>query len=355
MMCDVFSRYCQKLKERDERISGFSRKFLLPRIVKSLILIPSLIYLIFILFQGKKKTIIYRPNQRNLNQLMKLKDVLVVGSLADRAWAARSGFSYFPFYPLYSISNFGLSLPWVALLKLIRPKRIIIWTDFGLDQFLAISVAKKMYINSWCVQHGLFPVENNSDLDGFDTDGNIVSSEYQKKILIDSNYRGRVIICSGLFGDPSGRITADEVNAWRIGGKAVVFVGAGYSHNPDLEKKIVDLLKLLLDSIGKTYKIIYRPHPRDLDIKSEIKNLEIECISDSESSYKNFSNIVFLGIKSTFLIEAQNAGKLVFLIEGNWIPRYFESGEIHNQVTVEKLNTLEDLIETAIHESLENL
>lgn len=354
-MPSLMGKYYQKLKRRDARISGFLKKFLLHRLVKSLISIPSALLLIFVIFLKKKNTVLYRPNPRNLHQLENLnKDTLVIGTKKDNHWATKAGFSYFPFYPIYSLSNFGLMWPWLSLLGIVRPKRIFIWTDFGLDQFLAIETARRVGIKVWCIQHGLFPVENNCDLDGLDSNVNIVSSESQKRILIASGYKGKVVVFKHLFGEAILPSFVDLERTLPGGMRTLVFVGAGYTHKPELEDKIVELLRTLASLLRSNYKIIYRPHPRDSNIKLKIKQLGVECVSGAASSYENSQNMIFLGIKSTFLIEAQNSGKLVFLITGNWIPKYFEAGEIHNELPIEMLGDIKDYIEAKVTDLLGN-
>ncbi len=330
---------------RNSRIAGFSIRFLTPRILKSLVLLPSVFLLILIVFFSKKKTILYRPNQRNLSSLLKLKDVLVIGGgLKDMRWAYSNGFSFMPFYSLYSLSNFGFNFVWKITFYFIKPKRILVWTDFGLDQYIAINVARKLKITSWCIQHGLFPSDNNKDLDGLDADVNVVSSTYQRNILEKAGFHGKVVIFDKLFISEANGIIPVQHMQWIESGKPIVFVGTGYTHDNNLELKVLILLEQLKHSFGDDFKIIYRPHPRDGEIKAQINKLGIEIATGLDSSFENPKNYVFLGIKSTFLVEAQSAGRLVILLTGSGFPKYFENGEIKNEFDCQNIKKIPDLI-----------
>lgn len=336
--------YFHKLSRRNKRIQGFTVKFLTPRFLKSLLLLITLPYLICTPFTRQCKTILYRPNPRNYSKLSELRNVLVVGGKRDKAWAKKCGFVYLPFYPIYALSNFGLGLAWRLIYLAVRPRRLLIWTDYGLDHYIGIRLANRFKIKTWCVQHGLFPIENNSDLDGMDADVNVVSSLHQKKIIQATGYMGRVCVLDGIFGDREGRISPETLKKWNDSGKKIVFVGAGYTHAPMLENNIVGLVEKIRNTLDNSYSLIYRPHPRDANIKSKLQNFNIPVVSGDDSAFQNDSNVIFIGIKSTYLIEAQNAGKLVFLIVGGGFPKYFDVGEIHHEIDVASLNMLDTYI-----------
>lgn len=332
-------KYTSKLSKRDVRMPGFALKFILPRFLKALFLLPTvLFFLLSIFFIGKYKTIIYRPDRRHLNLLDNLKDVVVIGDIADRSWAKKMGYSFRFFYPFYIFSHLGINFYWQLALNKISPKRILFWSDYGLDQFLPILIARQQKVLSWCFQHGLFPYKNNNDLDGFDCDINVVVSKYQLEILKNSGYKGNVKICENLFSF-ANTIEASE-DAWVRSGCPIVFVGPGYSHAPDLEIKIVDLLVKLKKLLEPNFQLIYRNHPRDNAILKKIKKIGIACSKNSTSSFMDKQNLIFIGIKSTFLFEAQKAGRKVFLLVGDNFPRYFVSGEISSEININNLNSL---------------
>jgi hypothetical protein len=293
-------------------------------------------------------SILYRPNPRNCSKLANLRNVLVIGGKSDRAWAKNCGFYYYPFYPVYALSNFGSGLAWRLIYLSVRPRRLLIWTDYGLDHYLGIRIGKLYKVKTWCVQHGLFPLENNSDLDGMDADINVVSSPYQKKIIKSTGYRGKVCVLDGIFGTQVESASPECFKKWHDSGKKVVFVGAGYTHDPIIENAIVGLIETIRDSLDDSFDLIYRPHPRDASIKSKLQNINIQVVSGNDSELENDSNLVFVGIKSTYLIEAQNAGKLVFLIVGGGFPKYFGDGEIHCEIDVADLNVLGKYIDAQV-------
>ena len=270
--------------------------------------------------------------------------MIVIGGLKDMKWARKNGFSCIPFYPFYSLSNFGFPFVWQFIFYFLKPKRILVWTDYGLDQYLALTIAKKFKIRSWCIQHGLFPYDNNNDLDGLDADINVVSSIFQRNILKKAGPLKKVVIFYKLFSADTNGITPVKHIDWIESGKPIVFVGTGYTHDNNLEMKVLILLEELKNTFGHDFKILYRPHPRDCQIKAQINNIGIEIATGVESSFDNPANYVFLGIKSTFLVEAQNAGRLVILLTGFGFPKYFENGEIQNVLDCQNIKKLPYLI-----------
>lgn len=336
-------RYAAKMSRRGARLPGFPFKFLAPRFLKAIITLPIVpFFFCSLIFFRKNKTIIYRPDYRHLDIFSNLKNILVIGDFADRSWAKKNGYDFIFFHPFYSLSFFGLGFCWRLAFIRIRPKRILFSTDYGLDQYLSIEIARRLHIYSWCFQHGLFPSQNNNDLDGFDCDVNFVSSKFQSNILKRSGYKGKVKICDQLFFNENSAI--DSKISWESNGRPVIFVGCGYSFNPDLELKIVDLLTNLKNILEPRCKIIYRPHPRDKNILKKIEAIGVPCEFGKATSFLNKQNFVFIGIKSTFLYEAQNAGRKVFLLISDDFPRYFDRGEIALEINTNNLNLILDEI-----------
>ncbi len=338
------SAYREKLSRRDERVANFSRRFLVSRAFKTLVLFPTLPILLMLFVFKPRATILYRPDPRHVQLMDGLSSVLVIGRWSDRVWTRQYGYAFFPFYPIYVLCNLGCSVVWTWLIKKIEPKRILVWTDYGLDQYLAIMVSNHYKVKVWCLQHGLFPFQNNKDLDGLDAHVNVVCSIFQKDILRRAGFVGKVILCEELFGDRTKQTTKEDVEAWEQSNNPIVFVGAGYSHDDDAESRIVRLMVELSMVVAGKYKLIYRPHPRDHMILKKLELANISCISGTESAYESKGNLVFVGVKSTYLLEAQNAGRIVILITGAEFPRYFESGEIRREINYKQLDSIDDLL-----------
>lgn len=332
--------YFKKLKRRESRFPGFTFRFLSSRLSTSIVALPSLILLTQFFFLSKSKNILYRPSKRHRNFFDMQKSVLVIGNLSDRKWAKKHGFDFIFFYPLYCLSNFGLNYLWRYVFNKSCAKRFFVSTDYGLDQYLAIYLLKKTKVKSWCIQHGLFPSENSLDLDGADCDVNIVATKFQSAILRRSGYKGKIKIWDNLFSNNTTKIIWKKKLANDL--IPVIFVGPGYSYNPYLELRVVQLVSEIQKILPAQFKLIYRPHPRDAIILKKIKVLGVSCDSSNLTSFINSNANFFIGIKSTFLLEAQYYGKKVFLITGNEFPKYFEPGEIATEINIDKLSSILD-------------
>ncbi len=296
----------------------------------------------------KINTIIYRPDSRHLKYFESYDNLLVIGTYKDKLWSAVNNKKFLYFYPIYALCNTGFIWIWLLLFKCLKPKRLLVWSDFGLDQFSAVYYAKKRDITSYCFQHGLFPSVNKKDLDGIDCNVNFVVSEQQKRILQHAGYNGKILLLKDLF-NASNKVTLD-LNQWKLSGKPVIFIGAGYQYNIELEEKVVNLLSTIRSAPGFNFKIIYRPHPQDNSIISKLKSIGIESIFGKESSYENPANLIFLGVKSTYLLEAQTSNRLVILLRDPLIPRYFEDGEINHEIDSLNLSSLNVIINNFVSE-----
>lgn len=348
MICWL-TTYREKLSRRSSRVRGFTLRFLAPRYFKSLLLLPSLTVLFGILFLGKNNTILYRPDKRHRHLLVNLSKVLVIGTFSDARWARKQGYDFFHFSPVYTACNFGFSV-WGFLTRVVEAKRIFIWTDYGLDQYMAIYGVPARKVKVWCIQHGLFPSTNNKDLDGLDAHLNVVASLFQKKILVQAGYQKKILIHQGLFHKRSAGQQQDWVSLWRATGKRVIFVGAGYSHDNAAEDRIFDLITQLKESLPEC-RLIYRPHPRDNAILKRLMTIDLSIERGNTSAIEGNENIVFVGIKSTYLLEAQNYGKCAILITGDNFARYFEPGEIIFEISDSELTGLLARIESYMHEA----
>lgn len=336
---EIFVRYKKKLACRNSRMPGFVRKFILTRLIKSLFLLITFPSLICLIRLRSVDTILYRPDNRHLKLFEGKNNILVIGSRKDARWAADNKLSFCYFHPFYAFSNLGFSFLWTLIFHLVKPKRIVVWTDYGLDQFLAIFRARCSGVRVWCYQHGLFPSNNCGDLDGMDADINVVSSVHQANILRRSGFFGGVRICDQLFSNVLG-VTKKTNDGWIASGRPVIFVGPGFSHDPIAERHLLSLLKDLKKILGCGYTLIYRPHPRDKSIFDKLKSFGIPYVSDETTFYTNPSARVFIGVKSTLLLESQNVGDLVILLTSKRFPKYFESGEIFHEIDADDLGQI---------------
>ncbi len=182
-------------------------------------------------------------------------------------------------------------------------------------------------------------------------DVNVVSSAHQRDILLASRYGGKIVVYDGVFGDRILGLSLNSMKSWSDSGKKVIFVGAGYIHDTRLEDAVVRLVKVLKQSLGRGYTLIYRPHPRDSGIKAKLRDAGVAVVPGNGSAIDNDETFVYVGIKSTYLLEAQSAGKLVFLIRGDEFPKYFHQGEIRNELPAGRLSMLGEAIRTSIEES----
>jgi hypothetical protein len=337
--------YINKLGLRNQRMPGFSFKFIFLKASKSFFLLPFSLLNKFFFCKKTYNTIIYRPDKRHYNLITNFKNTIVIGDKFDRKWANSIGYDFYHFYIFYSFSNLGSTLIWKYFIKKTQPKRILLWSDYALDQYLAIHVAHRNLMKVWCFQHGLFPFENHNDLDGLDADINVVSSTLQSNIMRNAGFYGKLVVQKKLFSPTHFSVlNLSDLKIWRISGKPIVFIGPGYSHDKKLESNILFIITKLHKALDGFANIVYRPHPRDKDILKELKKLDYVFIDKKSSSYYDQKNIIFIGVKSTYLIEAQNSGKIVFLIKSGLIPQYFEQGEIENVIDLDLIKLLPEQI-----------
>lgn len=352
-MFKALKLYLVKITNREKRLPGFAFNFCIKRFFKALLLLPTVPLILKLLFMGKYKTIIYRPDKRHLDFFSSYRNILIIGDSADRKWASRHKVDFLYFYPIYSLTNIGLVSVWDFIFYQFNSKRIVINSDFGLDQFLALSSAKSLNMKSWCIQHGLFPAENNQDLDGYDADINVVTSTHQLDILKNAKYTGEIKVCNQLFTIPLLQFSDinKNIESWDNNHRPIIFVGAGYTFNNELESEIFHCLQTISNSLKNKYSLVYRPHPRDNKIIDKARSIGYASLSNYESSYLNPNNLVFIGVKSTFMLEAQNAGKLVFLISSDRFPKYFNEGEITREVKLDELFKVDIQIQSYITEN----
>jgi hypothetical protein len=334
----IRSKYIVKIANRNQRMNIFNARFFITRIVKSFFLLPSaVVFLIQIINLRNFSTVIYRPSAKLPISFYKHENTLVINGFLDVRNCRSENVQYIYFHSIYAFSNFGLDHLWRYLLNRNAVKRLILMTDYGQDHFLGLCVAQNLNKRVWCVQHGLFPFINNKDLDGLDADINLVSSESQKRILRGSGYEKKIIIENSLFGGNNGKI--ERSKNFRL-----VFVGCGYNYTPDYEEVVLRLLEKLLLSLESKINLIYRPHSRDSAILKKIISIGIPIEIGWASDYKNPENRFFIGVKSTYMIEAQNSGALVFLLNADDLPKYFTKGDISVEIKEININQINSYI-----------
>ena len=61
--------------------------------------------------------------------------------------------------------------------------------------------------------------------------------------------------------------------------------------------------------------------------------------------------MIYIGIKSTLLYEAQQSGRLSILIEDADLPKYFKDGEISRVIDSRSIHSLMDIINEFIEKN----
>ncbi|OWS71984.1 hypothetical protein CBI30_03890 [Polynucleobacter aenigmaticus] len=272
-----------------------------------------------------KTHIVYNANKKNIRyfKINNLKNAVFLVKHSDRKDFLKYGFSVVSIEPIYFFLNLLGPLGILVFKKFLFCKDIILNSDYGLDEFLLLNFCSKHYSKSICIQHGLFPSHNNNDLDGQFCDTVIVKSIDQVKILRSTGYNKEIIISDELFElFPSG-----NVSAWRSKGSPIIFVGSGYFANKTLRSEYMAFLRDFCE-IFSYANLIYRPHPREVNhLPSEIFSL-FDVNNSEQSSLVESGNFVFVGIKSTLLMEAHYSGRKSFLIENIKFPTYFDKNII---------------------------
>ena len=337
----TISKWMKRSFRRNRRIPGFLAKFYIPRFLKSIFTIPYQIIFIFHSLPLKFKYIIYRPNFKSIEFLKKLdsKLALVICNFDESKLYEKFGFSTCCLIPFYGSLNLGIKLFFRKLLINAQPTRVFLSNDFGFDEINIILICNHLKIKSTCIQHGLFSASNNFDIDGSFCNSNIVCSTLQEKILRDSGYLGYIYIRSDIFS----RFPKGDIAQWKRKGKSVIFVGPGYIHDALLQNNLIALL-IELAAFNSSCNLIYRPHPRETADFKLIRAAGYKVDRSHESSLEKEENLIYVGVKSTLLFEAQLSGRIALLIEDPRFPKYFNDGEINFTIKVsdifEKINEL---------------
>ncbi len=332
--------YQNKLSKRESRIPGFFRKSRAKRYIKSLIFLPFILFPLIYSRLVHYDVIIYRPSNTIKSLFRSKKRMLVIGWRSDKEFAKTIGADFLSIYGYAIAGALFISKPFVRLLKISRPRYAILQSDFNPDEYLFIKSLKHTDNDAKviCIQHGLFPKNNNDDLDGQDCDINFVCDENQKQILLKSTYKGKVKICRDLFQPQI--LEPTNTDQWRRNKYQIIFIGPGYVHDDLLTQEIINLLIDLREKTNFMGEILYRPHPREgreyLKKINKIVDVDVKNISSIDRP----ENIIYIGIKSTYMHEAKLAGKHVALIKGGKFPTYFSENSFSFEYSTNEISKI---------------
>ena len=339
MYSEIKNTYHFRVKRKAIKMPFFYRKFHYPRILKSIILIPiSLVYCL-LLPNLEGRTLVYRPKKNERNALLGWNNVLLMGGYDDFLFAKKNKIPFYPFFTVYSLLNlnFFYFIDQIFCFHLL--KRVVVFTDMGLDSVALSCFGKKYGFNLWCFQHGLFPADHGGVLDGDISSVNVVNSNSQMQILKEAGYEGKIISSPNFFHQYDRPV----ISEWIKQNKPVVFIGPGYIENLDFKNRIDVILTSIHDALPSDYSLLYRPHPRENvhNYSSLVRSL---VAKDEETTINCQSTMIYIGVKSTLLYEAQQSQRLSILVEDADLPKYFKDGEISRVISSHSIHSLMDII-----------
>lgn len=220
---------------------------------------------------------------------------------------------YMPFLIRYFIKKFN---------------NLYITTDIQLANYNLIKIFKNSG-KVFCVQHGYFPISNKGDIDGLNSDVYITRNKQQGNLIREAGYSGEIAIFN-----PLNNINFREKDLSNL-----IFIGPGFSHTPRYEDELLKILMALSEL--KNYSWNYRPHKRcSKDLLTKINNCDIRVDSSEMTSLNDGTQRIFLGVKSTMLLDAQEIGHNAVLIHSENLPRYFPTGVIKYEVKANNIDNL---------------
>jgi len=231
---------------------------------------------------------------------------------------------YFPCFIFYFINEF---------------KELYITTDIQLANYKLIEKFRD-FGEVFCVQHGYFPVSNVGDVDGLNSDVYIVRDKQQASLIRLAGFNGKINIFNPIRKNKF--LNKDF--------KTLVFIGPGFSHTDKYENEILQILKSLKTVVN--LNILYRPHRRcSKQLLINIKNVGVPIDNSELTSLKSDYCRIFIGVKSTMLLDAQEMGHKVILIISEILPKYFTKSIIKNEISTDSIDKIRDII----HEFEKNL
>lgn len=222
----------------------------------------------------------------------------------------------------------AIYLPSLLKTFLAKYEKVIFSTDINIANYNILKELPNRKLKV-CIQHGYFPVSHAGDLDGLNADIYVVRSEAQKRILLDEGFSGKFLIKK-----VNSKIFTDKDLI-----KDVVIVGPGFKHNIEAENVILEIALLIKKKFSKT--IFFRPHPRcSNSLKKKILTLGIKIDKSSLTDVHCLNRNIFIGIKSTMLLDAQEIGHKSILIEHPCAPKFFPPGEINIVTNISGLDKI---------------
>lgn len=222
---------------------------------------------------------------------------------------------FFPFFLEIYIKNY---------------KTVYVTTDLKIANYNLMRKFQK-YGDVICMQHGYIPYHTVGDIDGLNCDKYIVRNLQQAGLLQQHGFKGQYILYNPI----------KICNFQNFKLDTLIFIGPGYSHNKDYERKIYSIVTTLSCLVGG--KIAYRPHQRcSSDLVNQLEQASVTISRNDETSLSHEVRKFFVGVKSTMLLDAQELGHEVVLIESEVLPKYFADGVIKKVVTSESLKSLNE-------------
>jgi len=335
---NYYSRYREKVALRDSRVHGFAKRFTIRRILYFIFLLP--LVLLYPFFRIKTYNsvgyLLHKNHKKILNSIH--QDILFIEVPNKKNFLSINSFYFSIFFLLSHMPFLSISK---RIIELINPRNVFLSTDYGLDFYFFASNPHKQKYKSVCLQHGLFPLVNSCDLDGLDCDEMVVISETQKIILEKTGYKGSININKDLIKKYP---LANRDSLQDISESSIIFIGPGYSHNRVLRKRTLEILKEIKLHASDKHILYFRPHPRDDYSEKEIIDTGFIYDNSSKTMLSNPHNLVYVGIKSTMLLEAQFANRISLLILDDIVPRYFFEGEIDIEIHSNDLKNLNKVL-----------
>ena len=296
------------VRRRDKRLPGFSLKYIYPEFWKVIIRLVLRKDTNLITFLDDDKLFL-NLDKKSFSRLLEINSWNYESS---SMWSLQKK----------NILNFtALYCPFILKFWLWRVRAIYFNSDINFANYTILRKLEGQALRT-CVQHGYFPFSHQGDLDGLNSDMYIVRSKAQANLLSLSGYSGKT--CIRKFNEAIP-FTNNKI-------RRTVFVGPGFAHDPLLEEEVYKLVKDI-DRIEPS-NLFYRPHPRCSSyLIMQIRKLGVVVDNgDFTAVNAKAGKGLFYGVKSTMLLDAQEIGHNVILVEGPEFPTYFVAGEIEHTI-----------------------
>lgn len=297
----------QHISNRNLRIKNYSIRYVYPEIIK--------IFLRVLLLKPSGLSVMFCGGDLCYNLRVSdvhyLKSTELLNECQDRC-------TFMPYKKKLFLDIFLLLAPIILIKKwllYINVKEIYVNTDYVLTNWRLIRAANLLNLTTTCIQHGLIPADNNSDIDGLSCNRHILYSEIEKQKLLRAQFLGEIFIFEKKF----------NIDVSNLKKGCSIFIGPGFSHLPDAEQYLFEILSMIKNELD-----YYRPHPRcSQTLIKRIESLGIEINADEKSDFICNELRTFWGVKSTMMLDAQAVGHRVVQIKDERLPQYFFGSEIH--------------------------